>query len=284
MDLGLAIVLMTATVGAVALAFVLLKRAGKRPAESDAAPVDIAAEASDEPQSSRLFNAFILGRVPECAFSVAPADLVDSFAGPLTPTLTALGQLAENLAEGTGTAGRVLALAPVTSGDGATSLAFGIAEAAARLNYRALVIDVDSIGRGATEALRAGGRMGIADVLGNAISASQVVLPRGSFRFMPVGLEPLLVAACRKSFDMFLAETRTRFDLIILDAGAFTVEADFAALAALADTFALVARRESLDSPAFVRAVDALASVSSFAGLILNRVGPRVEAAFAQAS
>lgn len=282
MDLGLASVLMAATVGAVALAVVLLKRAGKQPAEVDDAPVDVPVDPSAEPPASRLFNAFILARVPECAFSVTPADLVDSFSGPLTPTLTALGRLAEALIDPRGP-GRVLALAPILSGDGATSLALGVAEAAARLNHRVLVIDVDSIGRGASEAVRASGRMGIAEVLANTISASQVVLPRGSFRFMPVGLEPLLIAACRKSFDMFLAETRTRFDLIILDAGSFTVEADFAALAALADTFALVARRESLDTPAFVRAVDALASVPSFAGLILNRIGPRVESALAEA-
>lgn len=282
MDFGLAIVLLGATAGAVALAVVLLTRARKHPAEVEDVPAEESTGPAAEAPAARLFNAFIIGRVPECAFSVAPADLVDSFSGPLTPTLTAFGRLADALIDPQAP-GRVLALAPIVSGDGATSLALGVAEAAARLNHRVLVIDVDSIGQGATEALRAAGRMGIADVLGNAISASQVVLPRGSFRFMPVGLEPLLVAACRKSFDMFLAETRTRFDLIILDAGSFTVEADFAALATLVDTFALVARRESLESAAFVRAVDALATVPSFAGLVLNRIGRPVETTYARA-
>ncbi len=232
-------------------------------------------------------NAFILGRVPDIAeggtrrvdcasyrdthpdsdFAQAIDRLAAKIAGPAPADARAPDAPARK-------PGRVFVLAPLSSREGATSLALCIASAAGQ-GRRILLIDADQARRSLSKRLAVQASPGLSDVIGGDISANKAALPNERFVVLAAGQKPLDPTASGKALRAFLTEARARFDLVLIDAPAFDTGPDALAFGSLADGIALVACWEQLLREDFITAVDAIADKPNFAGIILNRVAAR---------
>ena len=234
-------------------------------------------------------NAFILGRVPDIAggatrrvdcvdfcednpdsdFAQSIDRLVEKLVGmPTTP-------IAGDRDMGTRQPGRILALAPLSAREGATSLALCIAAAAGKARS-VLLIDADPERRGLSKRFDIAGAPGLSDVIAGDLSANKAVVRKDRFAVLPSGRKPLDPAVSTKALRTFLTEARLRFDLVLLDVPAFDSGRGTMALASLADGVALVACWEQLLREDFIVAVDAIADKPNFAGIILNRTSSSV--------
>jgi Mrp family chromosome partitioning ATPase len=215
-------------------------------------------------------NAFILGRIPE----VGPIGQTTDLAAymdrePGSDFAWSIEAVASKLTRCASSEGRVVTLFPLSAGEGATSVAICLAEAVAKAGKNVLLIDADSTSRGLSCRMNAAGQPGLAEVVAGEISASKAVLRRPAFALLPVGRAALAVS---DTLESFLAETRVRFDLVLIDAAAFTPNAEAFTLAALSDAFTFVASSNRLMRDTFIAAIDAVADKPGFAGIVLNRV------------
>ncbi len=222
---------------------------------------------ADMPPSPGRGNAFILARVPatragedvatelerrpDGIFAQAAAVLADKLAAPAKA-----GR------------GRAVALSPLATGEGATSLALAVATILGRQGRGVLLIDA---GGGLSARLGLHRHSGIAEVLSGAETAAAAVVTRPFFAVLPCG-ERLDTLGSAKMLRAFVDQARTRFDLVLLDGPAFADGlAAPIALAEACDGLALVAGWDGLMRHDFVGAIDAVAERPDFLGIVLNR-------------
>lgn len=236
--------------------------------ESTVAPAEARRAATRGPSS----EPYILARFPAIGRSDRAVD-IEVFADRHPNSLFArrLETLATTLTSGDADGGRVVTLAPLDPGAGATSLAICLAERVGKAGKRVLLIDTDETDRGFSRLKNIAGRPGLADVLAGKSSASKAVIRRPDFKVLPVGRTPLRAARATNALHAFLEETRRRFDLILIDAPVFGLDGGALALGQLSDAFALVASYDRLVPRAFIAAIDSVAEEPAFAGVILNR-------------
>lgn len=212
-------------------------------------------------------DAFILARMPATR---AGADVVDEIERrPDGAFAQAAAVLADKLVAAT-KAGRcgAVALAPLATGEGATSLALAVASVLGRRGRRVLLVDA---GGGTARRLDCGGRPGIAEVLAGTAKVASTIVVLPSFTVLPCGRD-LDLATCQKALRVFIEQARARYDLVLLDGPSF---ADGVvgpvALAGACGGLALVAGWDGLMRHDFVGAVDAIADRPDFLGVVLNR-------------
>ena len=220
----------------------------------------------DETPRAGRADAFILARVPGVRGGDASAELE---ARPDAAFAQAIGVLADKLAAPAQPGrGRVVALAPLALGEGATSLVLAVATVVGRQGRRVLLVDA---GGGLSARLDLAGQAGLSEVLGGTLKAMTAVVARSQFAVLPAGRD-FAAAGSAKALTAFLDQARARFDLVLLDGPAFAAGRDAPlALAGAGDGLALVAGWDGLMRHDFVGAIDALAERPDFLGLILNR-------------
>ncbi len=212
-------------------------------------------------------NAFILARVPGTR---AGADVVTELdRRPDGIFAQAAAMLADKLAAPAKAGqGRAVALAPLSAGEGATSLALAVATILGRQGRGALLIDA---GGGLSARLDLDRRPGIAEVLSGAKTAAAALVMRPLFAVLPCG-EGLDAVGSAKVLRAFVDQARARFDLVLLDGPAFADGlAAPIALAEACDGLALVAGWDGLMRHDFVGAIDAVAERPDFLGVVLIR-------------
>jgi Mrp family chromosome partitioning ATPase len=217
--------------------------------------------------------ALILGRLPAVeGLGDKPNLVLHMRRDPRSAYARALADLVENLAVGAGSPGHVMVLSSIRSGDGATTTAACLAEAWGKAGLRVLLIDASPSQRGLSTLMKASAAPGLFEVIGGAISASKAAVRRANFVLIPfgsrrIGTDSQTIAA----LEAFLSETRSRFDLVLIDAPRCGAGGEAITFAALADRLVLVASRDHLLRDPFVKAIDAAADSPRFAGLVLNR-------------
>ncbi len=237
-----------------------------------AAVLDLMGKKSRATPAARA-NAFILARIPGIDFvRGARADCLGYMEdNPQSDFARKIELLVGKLApEPLAGRGRVVALAPLSLGEGSTSIALCIAAAAAKAGRRVLLIDADHERRGLSRRLDASAKPGLGEVVGGVMSAGAAVLIQPRFAFLAAGQRPL-DAAQGKPLRAFLAEARTRFDLLIIDAPAFDDGEQALGIGACADAIAIVACWDQLLPDTFIAAIDSVADRDNFAGIVLNR-------------
>lgn len=229
------------------------------------------------PATGASANAFILARVPMLAGRRAsPGEIqADLARRPASPFAVAVQALAEKLAT-PGETGRVLLLAPLAHGEGATLLATALAAALGAAERRVLLVDADVAHRGLSALMGVATRPGLSEVLAGEVPANKAVVAQPSFAVLPAGQRPLSLAADAPHLRAFLAEAAERFDLVLIDGPVFDADADVLALADAANGFAIVAAWENLLRETFIATIDAVADRDDFLGIVLNRVAPAV--------
>ena len=231
-------------------------------------------------------NAFILARIPSVDFGRGlRADCLGYMEdNPRSDFAHAVELLVGKLAPGSSNGrGRVVTLAPLSLGEGATSLALCVAAAAARAGRRVLLIDADQERRALSMRLGAGARAGLGDVVAGETTAGAAVIAHSHFAVLAAGQRPLDTAQT-KPLRTFLAEARSRFDLVVIDAPAFDQGEQALGIAACADAIAIVACWEQLLRDSFISAIDSVADRDNFAGIILNKTAAAETQDFALAS
>lgn len=231
-------------------------------------------------------NPFILARIPT-APHVGGGDGLARYRErePRSDFARAIEALGAKLGAGRAGAGRVVTLVPLSPGEGATSLALCLAETIGRAGRKVLLIDADLLGsrEGLSRRTGTADQPGFFDVIAGQISAGKAIVQKESFVLLPAGRAPSSPSTPKRLLE-FLKETRTRFDLVLIDAPALVDSTDVAALGAASDAFALVASWDHLMRETFIAAIDTVADKRNFAGIILNRTTPVREMPLAVAS
>lgn len=227
-------------------------------------------------------HGFIIGKVPFVGRH-RNADLsayLDQ--NPRSDFAQSLDTLVAKFATGDAGDGRVVALSPLSRGEGATSIALCLARSAWKAGKRVLLIDADPAGRGLTRIADAIGQPGLAEVIKGDLAAPNAVMRRQHYAILPIGQAPLALAGAIRPLQALLEEARRRFDLVLIDTSAF--EADSVTLAALSDGFVLVTSWDELMRDNLAAAIESVADMPGFAGVILNRATAADDEALALAS
>jgi polysaccharide biosynthesis transport protein len=149
---------------------------------------------------------------------------------------------------------RTVLVASPNSGDGKSTVALNLAQCAAKLGLRALLIDGDLRTRSLSLQLVRESSHSIVDVVADNMKAAELPVPlqNGGFDFYPAGIkvvtDPMEVLACSR-FEAFLEALARKYDLVIVDTPPLLSFVDTCALFRLADTAILVvhANRTSRD-------------------------------------
>lgn len=225
-------------------------------------------------------NAFILARIPDVTGRRGMRANCLSYmeSNPASRFTQSVEALASKLSAGeTGAPAHVAVLAPLSAGEGATSLALCLATAAGRAGKRVLLIDADLARRGLSAVVGAAASPGLGEVIAGDISANKAMVSQPHFAVLPAGQKALDPKASAKRLRAFLNEARGRFDLMILDASAVDASEDAFSFADAGDGLALVACWDQLARDTFVAAIDSVADRPNFLGIILNRTAADVE-------
>lgn len=215
------------------------------------------------PASGRA-DPFILARVPSARSADVLAELNALPAGGFARGVSILAQKLVEPARGGN--GRAVVLAPLARGEGASSLALAVAGALGRSGRRVLLVDA---GGGVASHLDLAAAPGLSEVLAGR-KAAEAVVARPLFAVLPPGAAKTVPSA--SALRSFLAQARTRFDLILVDAPPFDKgSATPLALASSCDGLAVVAGWDGLMRHDFVGAVEAASRQPDFLGVILNR-------------
>ncbi|QEO14182.1 hypothetical protein FLP10_06925 [Agromyces intestinalis] len=175
---------------------------------------------------------------------------------------------------------RVIVVVAVEPRAGATTVAAGLATAAADSGQRVALVDADlrapAIGALETEPVEGGGLAGFLDGTGSAAGLATEVAP---------GLRLVRTAPAAEGGSEALGSTRMAAaldalardaDLIVIDGGAVTAVADPLLLAPFADAYLVVARAGSSTVDELAAATRAVLSAgATVAGVVLNRVPAR---------
>ena len=219
-------------------------------------------------------DAFILARIPTVGGRGDKADLAAFMEKhPDSAFAREIEDLADKLSNGRGGVGRVVTIAPMSAREGATTLTLCLAQTIGAAGRRVLLIDAVGAGAGLSRRLAPADHRGLAEVIAGETTAGKAVIRGSHFAFLPAGGRTLSWPKSQKALRAFLQETRSRFDLILIDAPAFVASDDAMALGGVSDGLALVASWEQLMRDRFITAIDRIADKPVFAGIILNRTG-----------
>lgn len=211
-------------------------------------------------QLGRIARRPVLGALPHLETMQAPdGDLPPAFAEAVRMLRTAVG-----FALPARETARILALAPVSGGDGCSHTAVFLATAAAAAGERVLLVDANLRQPALARLLALADAPGLAQLLAGEPGISPVGTRFMNLDLMGAGTRPdnpaeLLSSHC---LPEWLALVRPRYDLVIIDTPAAADLADAAVVAAHVDGVLLVARHLGTTGPAIDRAVDRLAPLA----------------------
>lgn len=199
---------------------------------------------------------------------------------------------------------RSIVISSAQPGDGKSTIALFLAQAAAAMGQRVLLVDADLRRPQISELLGFGAVPGLSDLIGNHLDAKQVIQPiplhtiddvvsngaqgsearsdarfqlrhRGRLFVLPSGLlalEPTELLASRE-MQTLMEAWQTKFDLIIYDTPPVLNLADSPLLAAQADGLLLVANIGQTTRPSILEAIETLESADvPILGIVANGV------------
>jgi Mrp family chromosome partitioning ATPase len=227
-------------------------------------------------------RSFVLGQIPHARQLARSPDPLGSWRrGDNSPFAKGIEGLVRRLAATLPDA-EIFALAALSPGEGASTLALCLTDLLGRRGHRVLLLDLG--GGAVTRAGQAADDPGLSDMLDGGWSANGLVRKRGAFDVLPAGRRPLGRDRDQAALRAFLQEARRRYDLILLDCPPFVTDPKARPATDLADAFALVVSWDHLMRDSFVAATDAAYARPNFAGLILNRTAGAEEQVLARAS
>jgi Mrp family chromosome partitioning ATPase len=227
----------------------LLRRRGRRSRRRKAEPALTIPKNWDGPP--------ILGELNN-AYSLRAADYVIDW--PASRFAKASAALVRQLESRNGE-GAVIALTTPDPGEARSVVAVAIARAAAAMDKRVVILDLDPTHR-TTAALGANGRAGLYEVLTGSVALNEALVrdPRSGAFLLSLKQRPAQTAAMFASPQMqrLLSILRDGCDLVILDCGQMRRGPDTALLARQADATLLVSPRKRMRARTLARAAENL--------------------------
>ncbi|MEE4453949.1 GumC family protein [Novosphingobium resinovorum] len=178
---------------------------------------------------------------------------------------------------------RVLALTSSRESEGKSTTARSIALNVARLGNKVLLVDADLRRPTLHRQMKDANLSGLTDVLTGQRTLEEVAMPSGQPNLdyvsgLPMPPDPALILA-GNGLPAFIADARTRYDMVVLDCPPLLGLSDAALLARHADGVLFIIDASSFHRGAVKSAMRRLALVkANILGVVLNRFNPRAGA------
>jgi capsular exopolysaccharide synthesis family protein len=175
---------------------------------------------------------------------------------------------------------RMFVLTSATANEGKTTTACNLAITLAQASLRVCLVEADLRRSKLTSYLGIDGSVGLTDVLAGQFKLDDVLVPwnRGLLTVLPAGTTPPDPSELLGSRNMtaLLAELRSRFDMVIIDAPPVLPVSDAAVLARATDGALFVARYGHARREQVAKALEDLATVNArLIGTVLSFVPPK---------